>query len=107
MTAGAGELAATRVAAEEALAQFLPKAGRRYADRRNYDHGPGSRDNVSRLSAFLRHRLLLEHDVLSSVLAQHPWPRPEKFVQEVFWRAYFKGWLEHRPAVWTDRKSVV
>ncbi|MEL7448509.1 MAG: FAD-binding domain-containing protein [Pseudomonadota bacterium] len=102
MTAGAGELAATRVAAEEALAQFLPKAGRRYADRRNYDHGPGSRDNVSRLSAFLRHRLLLEHDVLSSVLAQHPWPRPEKFVQEVFWRAYFKGWLEHRPAVWTD-----
>ena len=26
----------------------------------------------------------------------------EKIVQEVFWRIYWKGWLEHRPAVWAD-----
>ncbi|MEP1766320.1 MAG: FAD-binding domain-containing protein [Sulfitobacter sp.] len=25
-----------------------------------------------------------------------------KFVQEVFWRGYFKGWLEQHPSVWTS-----
>lgn len=24
----------------------------------------------------------------------------EKFVQEVFWRSYFKGGLEHNPHIW-------
>ena len=23
-------------------------------------------------------------------------------MQEVFWRVYWKGWLEHRPKVWED-----
>ena len=26
----------------------------------------------------------------------------EKFIQEVLWRTYWKGWLELRPNVWTD-----
>ena len=26
----------------------------------------------------------------------------EKFIQEVLWRVYWKGWLELRPNVWTD-----
>ncbi len=26
-------------------------------------------------------------------------------MQEVFWRAYFKGWLEHRPSVWRDYRA--
>lgn len=26
----------------------------------------------------------------------------EKFLQEVAWRTYWKGWLELRPSVWTD-----
>ena len=29
----------------------------------------------------------------------------EKFIQEVFWRIYWRGWLEHRPAVWVDFTS--
>ena len=31
----------------------------------------------------------------------------EKFIQEVFWRGYFKGWLEHRPEVWRRYKRNV
>ena len=31
----------------------------------------------------------------------------EKFIQEVLWRGYFKGWLEHRPAVWLRYKQNV
>ena len=26
----------------------------------------------------------------------------DKFIQEIFWRIYWKGWLELRPKVWTD-----
>ena len=26
----------------------------------------------------------------------------EKFIQEVMWRTYWKGWLEMRPKVWQD-----
>ena len=52
------------------------------------------------LSAYLRHRLVLEDEVLASVFAQHSPAAADKFVQEVFWRAYYKGWLEHRPSVW-------
>ncbi|MEM9057216.1 MAG: FAD-binding domain-containing protein [Pseudomonadota bacterium] len=95
-------LPATRAAATAALERFAPRAGRQYAARRNYDNGAGRHDNVSCLSPYLRHRLLLESEVLRAVLDQHPWPAPEKFVQEVYWRAYFKGWLEHRPQVWRD-----
>ena len=90
----------TRSAALEQLDDFLPRAGHRYARTRNYDHGPEQRDNVSGLSPFLRHRLLTEREVLEAVLARHSAASAEKFIQEVFWRTYFKGWLEHHPEVW-------
>jgi len=82
------------------LDDFVRRAASDYARRRNYDPGPGRRDNVSLLSPYLRHRLVLEEDVLRAVLDRHQLGSVDKFVQEVFWRAYFKGWLEHRPAVW-------
>lgn len=52
------------------------------------------------LSPFIRHRLVLEADVLDAVLQHHSHGSAEKFIQEVFWRTYFKGWLEHHPDVW-------
>jgi deoxyribodipyrimidine photo-lyase len=55
---------------------------------------------VSTLSPYLRHRLLTEADVLEAVLGRYSLGSAEKFVQEVFWRTYWKGWLEMRPAVW-------
>jgi deoxyribodipyrimidine photo-lyase len=56
---------------------------------------------VSGLSPYIRHRLLSEWEVLASVLARHSPSAAEKFVQEVFWRSYWKGWLEHRPQIWS------
>lgn len=90
----------TREAALERLAGFVPAAGRAYANRRNTDYGPDDRGNVSVLSPFLRHRLVTEREVLEAVLARHSLGMAEKFVQEVFWRGYFKGHLETRPAIW-------
>lgn len=57
---------------------------------------------VSALSPYLRCRLITEEEVLQSVLARHSAQAAEKFVQEVFWRTYWKGWLELRPTVWDE-----
>lgn len=92
----------TRTAALDRLARFVPHAGAEYARLRNYDLGPGRHAHVSTLSPYLRHRLITEAEVLEAVLARHSVRAAEKFVQEVFWRTYWKGWLEMRPAVWTD-----
>ncbi|WP_216363656.1 FAD-binding domain-containing protein [Subtercola boreus] len=97
----------TRAAALEALADFVPRAGSQYARDRNLDAGPG-RDNVSSLSPYIRHRLLTESEVVAAVLGQHRLSSSEKFVQEVMWRTYWKGWLEQNPDVWLRyRRDVV
>jgi hypothetical protein len=82
------------------LAAFVPNAGRRYVAERNRDPGPGLRDNVSMLSPYIRHRVLTEHEVLAAVMRQHSPQTAGKFIQEVFWRTYWKGWLQMRPQVW-------
>ncbi|WP_254442439.1 FAD-binding domain-containing protein [Ruegeria arenilitoris] len=83
------------------LRSFAPLAGSKYAARRNYDFGPEFRGYVSALSPWIRHRLITEQDVLNAVQKHHSFSQAEKFVQEVFWRTYFKGWLEQHPSVWT------
>ena len=92
----------TRSAGLAALGDFLPNAGRHYAAQRNFDYGLDNRANVSSLSPYIRHRLITEQEVVAAVLRRHRFADAEKFIQEVFWRTYWKGWLEMRPAVWTD-----
>lgn len=89
----------TRAAGLEALDAFVPHAGAEYARGRNLDTG-GDRNNVSGLSPYIRHRLLTEREVVAAVLEQHGASASQKFVQEVFWRTYWKGWLEQNPEVW-------
>lgn len=91
----------TRAAAHARLATFLPHAGEAYARRRNVDFGPGRHDSVSRLSAALRRRVITEHEVVGAARARHG-AAADSFVSEVFWRTYWKGWLEQRPQVWRD-----
>jgi deoxyribodipyrimidine photo-lyase len=88
----------TRQAGLDRLAEFLPRAGRTYAARRNHDL-PGHAE-VSRLSPWLRHRLVTEAEVMDAAIARHGIGEAEKFLQEVLWRSYWKGWLEMRPGVW-------
>ncbi len=90
----------TREAALSRLDAFIPHAGRDYARTRNFDLGPERRENVSMLSPWLRHRLVLEEEVIAQTLARHSLSAAEKFVQEVVWRTYFKGFLEQRPSIW-------
>jgi deoxyribodipyrimidine photo-lyase len=84
------------------LAAFVPRAGRDYAALRNVDL-PGH-PHVSGLSPWLRHRLVTEAEVLDATLRAHP-QGADKFVAEVWWRTYWKGWLELRPAIWSDYRQ--
>ncbi|CAN1549665.1 Cryptochrome/DNA photolyase, FAD-binding domain containing protein [Sphingomonadaceae bacterium] len=93
---------ATRAAALARLTHFAPRAGQAYASGRNTDPGPDQVGAVSKLSPYLRYRLITEQDVIGATLGRHSLPAAEKYVQEVLWRTYWKGWLEMRPSVWTQ-----
>ena len=73
-----------------------------YSTQRNFDFGPDNRKNVSCLSPYISHRLITEYEVAKEVLSKFPYQKVEKYIQEIFWRVYWKGWLELRPQVWTD-----
>jgi deoxyribodipyrimidine photo-lyase len=97
----------TREAGLARLADFLPRAGRDYSDRRNFDLGPDDRSHVSGLSPYLRHRLVTEEEVVAASVGRHGFRAAEKFVGETCWRTYWKGWLELRPGVWSSYRAEV
>jgi deoxyribodipyrimidine photo-lyase len=90
----------TRAAGLARLSQFASRMGRDYAALRNTDEGPKARENVSMLSPYLRFRMITEEEVLQTVFDRFTWATAKKFIQEVFWRAYFKGYLETHPTIW-------
>lgn len=90
----------TRAQALRKLAAFLPQAGTDYARSRNLDRGPGAASSVSRLSPYLRRRMLSESEVVAAVLKAQGLEAGAKFTEEVLWRTYWKGWLQLRPGVW-------
>jgi len=91
--------------AEKELNNFIQKDILSYSKNRNYDFGPERRSNVSVLSKYISHRVINEYDVIGAALSSYPLSKIEKYIQEVFWRIYWKGWLEHRPMVWSDYLS--
>lgn len=94
----------SRAAGLARLTAFLPKAGREYAALRNLDLT--GHPHVSVLSPWLRHRLMTEAEVIEAVQRAHP-RGAEKFLAEVWWRTYWKGWLELRPGVWSAYRQGV
>jgi deoxyribodipyrimidine photo-lyase len=94
----------TRAAGLARLAAFAPHAGTAYAEGRNHDRPEGQA--VSALSPYLRHRLVLESEAVQAAQAARG-AAAQKFVDEVFWRTYWKGWLEGRAGVWTAYRQEV
>ena len=91
--------------AENHIKTFIEKNILDYTKLRNFDYGPENRNNISLLSPYISHRILFEFDIVKSVLKKYPYVKVEKFIQEIFWRIYWKGWLELRPEVWDDFTS--
>lgn len=44
---------------------------------------------------------------MRTVLAAHPYKVVEKFIAEVFWRTYWKGWLELHRGLWAQVKEEI
>ena len=93
--------------AKKDLEDFFNKDILNYNRLRNFDFGINKRNNVSNLSKFISHRIIYEYDLIRKLLNLHNLQLVEKFVQEVFWRIYWKGWLEKRPEVWDDFKKDI
>ena len=93
---------ASRAKAIDKLNHFVEKNLLDYSKLRNFDFGPDKRDNVSCLSPYVTHGVLNEIEIIKKSLAKFSFSKNEKFIQEVLWRTYWKGWLELRPNVWTD-----
>ena len=93
---------ASRAKAIDKLNNFVDKNLSDYSKLRNFDFGPDKRDNVSCLSPYVTHGVLNEIEIIKKSLAKFSFSKNEKFIQEVLWRTYWKGWLELRPSVWSD-----
>ena len=92
----------SRAKAIDKLNNFVEKNLSDYSKLRNFDFGPDKRENVSCLSPYVTHGVLNEIEIIKKSLAKFSFSKNEKFIQEVLWRTYWKGWLELRPNVWTD-----
>ena len=93
---------ASRAKAIEKLDHFIENNLTDYSKLRNFDLGPDGRSNVSCLSPYITHGIINEKEIIKKSLDKFSFAKNEKFIQEVLWRTYWKGWLELRPNVWND-----
>ena len=93
---------ASRAKAIEKLNHFIENNLTDYSKLRNFDLGPEGRSNVSCLSPYITHGIVNEKEIIKKSLDKFSFAKNEKFIQEVLWRTYWKGWLELRPNVWND-----
>ena len=93
---------ASRAKAIEKLDHFIKNNLTDYSKLRNFDLGPEGRSNVSCLSPYITHGIINEKEIIKKSLDKFSFAKNEKFIQEVLWRTYWKGWLELRPNVWND-----
>mgnify|MGYP001480859413 FL=1 len=80
---------------------FIENFLQNYASKRNFDLGP-PHSNVSKLSPFIKRRFLSEKEILETIRSKNSLNSVDKFVQEIFWRTYWRGWLEFHPKVYTE-----
>ncbi len=93
---------ASRAKALNQLNKFVENNLGEYSKLRNFDFGPENRTNISCLSPYITHGIINEQEIIQKTLSKFSFSKNEKFIQEVLWRTYWKGWLELRPNVWTD-----
>jgi hypothetical protein len=92
----------SRAKALDQLESFVENNLAEYSKLRNFDFGPEKRSNVSCLSPYISHGIVNEQEIIKKSLGKFSFSKNEKFIQEVLWRTYWKGWLELRPNVWSD-----
>ena len=87
-------LTTSRSYALNKLDDFIEKNLLEYTKLRNFDFGIQNRKNISCLSPYISHGIVSEMEIINKVLRKHLFNKSEKFIQEILWRIYWKGWLE-------------
>ena len=72
-----------------------------YSSDRNFDYGP-PHHNVSKLSPFIKRRFISENEILEIILKKNEYEKIEKFIEEIFWKTYWRGWLHLHPWVYKE-----
>ena len=79
---------------EVLLSAFINHKISRYTSMRNYDYGPSDRSNVSLLSKFLSHRLLLEYELINYIKKKTSSSINFKFIDEII--AFFSYRMDYK-----------
>ena len=89
------------------LELFINNKQLKYSYLRNFDFGISSKSGTSFLSPYISHGILTEVEIIKKSLQKNSIEKIEKFIQEILWRIYWKGWLELRPDVWNDYNQYI
>ena len=85
----------------ESFINFSEKELPRYSKKRNFDFGPPHK-NVSKLSPYIKTRFISEEEVLKIATSNNDIKNIEKFIEEIFWGTYWRGWLESHPWIYDE-----
>ena len=78
---------------------FCNETIKSYSSKRNFVEPP-NHNNVSKLSPYIRRRYITEKQILKKIIKHKSDIKINEFVKQLFWRTYFKGWLETHPWVY-------
>ena len=92
----------TRIEAKKNLTYFIEEKLVNYSKLRNFKIDIDGKTTTSNLSPYITHGILSENEVIRESLKKHSYLTSEKFIQEILWRIYWRGWLELRPQVWKN-----
>ena len=92
----------TRIEAKKNLTYFIEEKLVNYSKLRNFKIDIDDKTTTSNLSPYITHGILSENEVIRESLKKHSYITSEKFIQEILWRIYWRGWLELRPQVWKN-----
>ena len=92
----------TRIEAKKNLTYFIEEKLINYSKLRNFKIDIDDKTTTSNLSPYITHGILSENEVIRESLKKHSYLTSEKFIQEILWRMYWRGWLELRPQVWKN-----
>ena len=92
----------TRIEAKKNLTYFIEEKLVNYSKLRNFKIDIDDKTTTSNLSPYITHGILSENEVIRESLKKHSYLTSEKFIQEILWRIYWRGWLELRPQVWKN-----
>ena len=81
------------------MTDWMPNAASSYQSSRNYDLD--GKQTTSRLSESISAGILSEMDVIDCAKRFNISMKNNKFLEEIFWRIYFRGYFETHPSVWT------